>query len=57
MRSQDKIEKLQKTHSKPFSVQGIVEVDPLLDYYFNNQQDVIKKNTGPSMLKIETDHD
>ena len=57
MRSQDKIEKLQKTHSKPFSVQGIVEVDPLLDYYFNNQQDVIKKNTGPSMLKIDTDHD
>jgi len=56
MRSQDKIDKLQKTHSRPFSVQGIIEVDPLLDYYFSNQQDVIKKNTGPSVLNMDTNH-
>ena len=56
MRDSKNIQLLKKTHGAPFAVKGIVDSGKLLNYYFNNESDVIQKNTGPKVLKIEKDH-
>lgn len=56
MRTIKQIQKLQNSHSNPFSISNVVDVDPLIDYYFSNQEDIIKKNTGPSVLKLDSNH-
>ena len=56
MRESGTVELLQKTHGEPFSVKGIVDSGELLKYYYNNESNVIKKNTGPKVLEIERDH-
>lgn len=56
MRDRATINKLKQTHSDPFSVKEIVDCKELLEYYYNHQSDVIQKNTGPKVLKIENDH-
>ncbi len=56
MRSKNQINLLKSHHSDPFSLSNFLtlqEVEDLLDYYFNNQDNVIKKTTGPSVLKIK----
>lgn len=56
MRNSNTIELLQKTHSDPFSLKDIVDNEELLKYYFDNESNVIQKNTGPKVLEIEKNH-
>jgi hypothetical protein len=58
MRTQNQIQLLKAHHSDPFVLQQFlssVEVDNLLEYYFSKEDKVIKKVTGPSVLKIKDD--
>lgn len=57
MRTQDQIERLQRTHSEPIQFQKIVsneQIEELKNYYYNSKE-VIQKNTGPRVLYID-DH-
>lgn len=57
MRTQEQIERIQKTHSEPLQFQNIVSAEQIeeLKTHFYNSQDVIQKNTGPKVLYID-DH-
>jgi len=57
MRDNATIDKLKRTHSDPFAVKGVADSDSLLKYYFDNKKHVIKKNTGPTVLKFANEHE
>jgi hypothetical protein len=57
MRNTASINKLKLTHSDPFVVNNIVNTSPLLKHYFDNEDNIIQKNTGPKVLKIDNNHD
>jgi len=56
MRTQEQIKKIKQGQSNPFSVKD-VPLEGLLDYYFDNQHDVLQKSTGPRVLKVDPMHD
>ena len=56
MRTPEQIAKIKLTESAPFSFNGLLsnaDVENLLAYYFLHQDSVIKKSTGPSVLKLD----
>lgn len=58
MRTQEQIDKIKKKQSGPVSFKNLlseVDISNLLDYYFSNSDQVIKKSTGPTVLKISPD--
>ena len=56
MRTQQQINKIKQGQSNPFSVKD-VPIQGLLDYYFENEHDVLQKSTGPRVLKVDPMHD
>jgi len=58
MRTQEQINRVKKGESEPFLMETVVsqqEIDSILEFYFNSNN-VIEKNTGPKVLKIEEDN-
>lgn len=53
MRTQQQIEQIKKGQGDPFSISNIVDVDLLYDYYVSRENDVVQKNTGPKILKVD----
>ena len=56
MRTKEQIEELEKTHGRPYAVHQCVDTDSLIDYYNANSGNIIHKNTGPKVLKIDKNH-
>ena len=55
MRTLEQIEKIKKKESGPVSFENFLstsDISNLLEYYFLHEDDVVKKSTGPSILKI-----
>ena len=58
MRTQEQIARVKQGEGDPFLMTTTVsrqEIDNILEFYFNSN-DVIEKNTGPKVLKIEEDN-
>jgi len=54
MRSRQQITKLKKAQSPPVSITDIsIEVDKYLNFYYENKNHWVIKNTGPTFLQIE----
>jgi hypothetical protein len=51
-RSKDEINKIKQHESPPFVIENVVDVKAFLQYYAENKNKVIKKNTGPQVLTI-----
>lgn len=55
MRTQEQINYLKQTHSRPVQAMDLIDqdkVDFLLDYYYSSN-DIVQKNTGPKSLHIK----
>ena len=52
MRTQQQIEQIKKGQGDPYSINDVVDVEPLYNYYVSNQNNVVQKNTGPKILKV-----
>ena len=55
MRTREQIDIIKQTESDPFSIPSAIsttEINKLLNFYFSSNN-VIQKNTGPKVLKIE----
>lgn len=56
MRTKEQIQKIKSKESGPISFDNLLsdnDVNSLLEYYFSYETEVVKKNTGPSVLKIK----
>lgn len=58
MRTQEQIDSVKQGQGDPFLMETVVtqqEIDCILEFYFSSN-DVIEKNTGPKVLRIEEDN-
>jgi len=53
MRTKEQIDRIQSTHGNPISIKNIVDVEPLKNYYKDNSNKIIQKNTGPKILEVD----
>jgi len=57
MRTQQQIEKIKKGQGDPYSINNVVDVESLYNYYVSNEGNVVQKNTGPKILKVDPTED
>lgn len=57
MRTQQQIEKIKKGQGDPYSINNVVDVESLYNYYVSNKGNVVQKNTGPKILKVDPAED
>jgi len=57
MRTQQQIEKIKKGQGDPYSINNVVDVESLYNYYVFNEGNVVQKNTGPKILKVDPTED
>jgi hypothetical protein len=57
MRTQQQIEQIKKGQGDPYSINNVVDVEALYDYYVSNESGVVQKNTGPKILKVDPTED
>ena len=51
-RTQEEINIIKQYESPPFVIENVVDVKAFLQYYAENKNKVIKKNTGPQVLTV-----
>jgi hypothetical protein len=51
-RSKEEIDKIKQHESPPFVIENAVDVKLLLQYYAENKNKIIQKNTGPQVLTV-----
>lgn len=51
-RSKEEIDKIKQHESPPFVIENAVDVELFLQYYAENKNKIVQKNTGPQVLTI-----
>lgn len=57
MRTPQQIEQIKKGQGDPYSINNVVDVELLYNYYVSKEGNVVQKNTGPKILKVDPAED